>query len=121
MSAQVKKFEFSNLPEISELSNHLMLKQIISNKDLNGSVSMTWVKIDGQHQSLRTHSKLRVYFIISGNFEFKIDSEHSFQLEKYDVLTLEVGSTYSLMGTGEYLVLNSPAFKDGDDEYLQDN
>lgn len=120
MSAGANKIEFLKLHEITELTNHLVLKQIISNKDFNGTFSMTWVKIDGQHQPLRTHSQLRVYFIISGSFSFLVENGQSHQLEKDDVLTLEAGSSYSLFGKGEYVVMNAPAFKDGDDEYLDD-
>jgi mannose-6-phosphate isomerase-like protein (cupin superfamily) len=120
LSVGVNKIEFLKLHEITELTNHLVLKQIISNKDFNGSLSLTWVKIDGQHQPLRTHSQLRVYIIISGSFSFQIENRRTHQLEKHDVLTLEAGTSYSLFGKGEYIVLNAPAFKDGDDEYLDD-
>jgi mannose-6-phosphate isomerase-like protein (cupin superfamily) len=118
LGTTVKKYSFLGSNEILEPLNNLVLRQIISNEDHDGAISLTWVSIDGEHKTLCTHSKLRVYFVISGELEFEIDGTHSLLLKKHDALTLESGSTYSLTGTAEYLVLNSPAFVDGDDEYL---
>jgi hypothetical protein len=35
-----------------------------------------------------------------------------------DILTLKQGCSYSLKGNAKYLVINTPAFEDGDDTYL---
>jgi mannose-6-phosphate isomerase-like protein (cupin superfamily) len=67
---------------------------------------------------LRTNSKRRVYFILEGSFTFIVDSNPRVQLTKNDLLTLHQSTTYSFWGVGEYLVMNTPAFKDGDDEYM---
>jgi len=55
---------------------------------------------------------------VTGSLEFTIDGESGINMHAGDVLTLKEGCEYSLKGTAKYLVINTPAFKDGDDTYL---
>ena len=49
---------------------------------------------------------------------FEIDGETGINMKPGDVLTLQKNCEYSLKGSAKYLVINTPAFKDGDDTYL---
>jgi len=117
LSSFARKIDFSELPEIAEPTNNLMLKQILSTLDSSGALSITWVAINGSHELLISHSQLRIYLVISGNLSFTVNGSDTHNLQKNDVLTLSSGSRYSLIGAGEYVVLNVPAFEEGDDEY----
>lgn len=118
MSPRSKKIDFKKLPQIVEPQNDLVLKQLLSAEESNGALSVTWVELDGKHRPLISHSRLRVYVVISGSFTFTVNESVVYHLEKNDALTLNPGSRYSLSGNGEYVVLNVPAFTQDDDEYL---
>jgi hypothetical protein len=104
--------------EIAEPENSLNLKTLLNSVKSDGAISVTEVEISGEHQRLRTNSILRTYYLVSGNLEFTIDGESGIAMKAGDVLTLKAGCEYSLKGTAKYLVINTPAFKDGDDTYL---
>ena len=105
-------------PEIAEPENSLNLKTLLNSVKSDGAISVTEVEISGEHQRLRTNSILRTYYLVSGNLEFSIDGESGIHMKPGDVLTLKSGCEYSLKGSAKYLVINTPAFKDGDDTYL---
>ena len=120
MSSLSRKIDFSELPEIAEPANDLVLKKILTNLDSSGALSISWVAIDGSHEALISHSQLRIYLVMSGNLSVTVIGSNVHSLGKNDVLTLSRGSHYSLTGVGEYIVVNVPAFEEGDDEYLDD-
>ena len=120
MSTFARKIDFSELPEIAELANDLVLKKVLTTLDSTGALSITWVAITGSHEALISHSQLRIYFVISGNLSVTVSGLKVHNLGKNDVLTLSCGSRYSLTGVGEYIVINVPAFEEGDDEYFDD-
>jgi len=57
---------------------------------------------------------------MGGNVTFTVNQIDTYTLKKNDVLTLNAGDSYSLRGSGEYVVMNLPAFTAGDDEYVTD-
>ncbi len=118
MTGVVEKYEFAGTEIITEGRNNLIMKKMLSAEDSEDSVSVVWVKIDGKHLLLKTHSKMRLYFILEGSFTFIVDEGREVLLSKNDLLTLPQSTIYSFWGVGEYLVMNTPAFKDGDDEYI---
>jgi mannose-6-phosphate isomerase-like protein (cupin superfamily) len=99
-----------------EPDNHLKYKQLLTSKSHGPDISVTLVEIDGKHLELRTDSSSRVYVIYEGEFTFTIEGS-TFSAKKGDVLRIARGETYSFQGAGRYLVINSPAFKSGDDIY----
>ena len=107
MSSFSRKIDFSELPEIAEPANDLVLKKILTNLDSSGALSISWVAINGS-------------LVMSGNLSVTVIGSNVYSLGKNDVLTLSRGSHYSLTGVGEYIVVNVPAFEEGDDEYLDD-
>ena len=118
MTDSFRLFSGRSISQISEEKNHLLLKTLLSAKESDGRISVTEVDIDGAHQSLETKSELRTYYIINGSLEFSINGVKEIKVVQGDILTLEKNSQYSLEGSAKYLVINTPAFKDGDDVYL---
>ena len=111
----------TSISQISEEKNHLLLKTLLGTQNSDGRISITEVEIDGAHQSLETRSELRTYYILSGSLEFSVNSSHTahtINVSQGDILTLEKHAQYSMIGTAKYLVINTPAFKEGDDRYL---
>ena len=106
------------MSKILEPENNLELKTLLNSAKSNGAISVTEVEISGEHRRLRTNSILRTYYLVSGSLEFEVDGEKGIVLNEGDLLTLKQGCEYSLKGIAKYLVMNTPAFKDGDDTYL---
>lgn len=105
-------------PEIAEPENNLKLKTLLNSIKTDGAISVTEVEISGEHRRLKTNSILRTYYLVSGSLEFSIDGESRINMRAGEILTLKEGCSYSLTGSAKYLVINTPAFKDGDDTYL---
>ena len=118
MSGKYELISNQSTPEIAELENSLKLKTLLNSIKSDGAISVTEVEISGEHRRLRTNSILRTYYLVKGSLEFTIDGESGIKMQAGDVLTLQKNCDYSLKGTAKYLVINTPAFKDGDDTYL---
>jgi quercetin dioxygenase-like cupin family protein len=118
MSAKYEIISNQSTAEIAEPENSLNLKTLLNSVKSGGAISVTEVEISGEHQRLRTNSTLRTYYVVSGSLEFTIDGQSGIAMQVGDVLTLKAGCEYSLKGSAKYLVINTPAFKDGDDTYL---
>jgi mannose-6-phosphate isomerase-like protein (cupin superfamily) len=106
--------------EIHEDSNHLSLRKLVNSDEDGRDVSVTWVEIDGRHPTLRTDASTRVYYILDGDFNFIIDGEAEIVVGRGDSIVIYRSCTYEFTGTGNYLVINGPAFQEGDDRYLTD-
>jgi mannose-6-phosphate isomerase-like protein (cupin superfamily) len=98
---------------VAEPDNHLHLAALVQGEDL----SATWVRIDGRHRRLRTQRSTRLYVVLSGTLEV-CDDDGAVTVAAGEVATIPRGVAYALQGTATYLVVNAPAFVDGDDEYL---
>jgi len=118
MSGKYELISNQSTPELPEPENSLKLKTLLNSIKSDGAISVTEVEISGEHRRLRTNSILRTYYLVSGSLEFEIDGKSGINMQAGDVLTLKEGCEYSLKGTAKYLVINTPAFKDGDDTYL---
>jgi len=103
-----------DVPEIDEPSNDLVMKKLVSGGDL----SVTWVRIDGAHRRLRTDASTRLYYVVDGDGWFELGDEPQFELRAGDVVVVPRGTPYALGGTLTYLVINGPAFREGDDVYV---
>jgi len=118
MSGKYEVISNQSTPELPEPENNLKLKTLLNSIKSDGAISVTEVEISGEHRRLRTNSILRTYYLVTGSLEFTIDGESGINMQAGDVLTLQKDCDYSLKGTAKYLVINTPAFKDGDDTYL---
>lgn len=104
---------------IDEPSNSATVRPLARADEGSSSVSMTWVALDGQHQELASGRSTRIYYVLSGVFTFVLDGGQPVPLVAGEVLVIPRGCRYSFEGTGTYLVLNTPAFQPGDDEYTE--
>ena len=118
MSDKYELISNQSTPKILEPENSLELKTLLNAAKSNSAISVTEVEISGEHLRLKTNSILRTYYLVSGSLEFEVDGETGIFLNPGDLLTLKQGCEYNLKGNAKYLVMNTPAFKDGDDTYL---
>lgn len=115
-SSQSGRVDIESIEWADEPDNHIRYKKLITALEHGPDISVTLVDIDGEHLELRTDVSSRLYVLLEGDFTFTIE-ESTFKASKEDVILIARGETYSFSGKGKYLVINSPAFKDGDDIY----
>lgn len=80
-------------------------------------VSVTHVRLNGRHRPLRTHRSTRVYYVLEGSAEFGVGDEAPVRAEAGDLVVVPRGERYWLAGDLAYLVINTPAYVEGDDVY----
>lgn len=102
---------------VREPENGLELRALLRAADSDADVSVTWVRIDGEHQRLRTDASTRLYIVLEGAGSITIWDE-VVEVESGDLVVVPKGAPYHLAGAMTYLVLNQPGFRDGDDLYL---
>ena len=115
-SSQSGRVDIDSIEWADEPDNHIRYKQLVTALQHGPDVSVTLVDIDGEHLELRTDVSSRLYVLLEGEFTFIIEGS-TFKASKEDVIMIARGETYSFSGKGKYLVINSPAFKNGDDIY----
>lgn len=108
---------FRTARRVTEPTNDLELRPLLDAADVDIDLSITWVRLDGHHQRLRTDVSTRIYVVIEGRGTITV-AEDAFVVETGDVLVIPPSSPYHLDGDLTYLVLNHPGFRDGDDLYL---
>jgi mannose-6-phosphate isomerase-like protein (cupin superfamily) len=108
----------ADAPVRAEPDNDLLLRQLVTAAASGGDVSVTWVQLAGRHRRLRTARSSRVYVVLTGSVTMQLADEDPEQVDAGRLLVVPRGVPYELSGTGTYLVINSPAFADGDDDYL---
>ncbi len=73
----------------------------------------------GQTQPAHTHEGSdKVYYVIEGSADFVLGEEPAVEARAGDVVVVPRGVPYEFEGHMTYLVINAPAFVDGDDVYL---
>lgn len=108
---------FHDAALIAEPDNDLQLRSLLSVADGAVDLSITWVRIDGRHQRLRTDASTRIYVVIEGRGTVTVGAE-PVTVDTGDVVVIPPGRPYHLEGDMTYLVLNQPGFREGDDLYL---
>ncbi len=81
-------------------------------------LSLTRVRLSGAHRPLRAPRTVRVYYVLEGTASFTVGDEE-LVAGPGDVVVVPRGERYSLAGELTYLVLNAPAYVEGDDVYDQ--
>lgn len=107
----------STVQEVLEGANHLTYRKLVYAEIDGLDLSVTSVEISGEHRPLKTDASTRVYYILSGDFVFSIEGEEPISANIGDVVVIYRSSAYGFVGTGKYLVINGPAFQEGDDQY----
>ncbi|MCF6508112.1 hypothetical protein E9549_11945 [Blastococcus sp. MG754426] len=102
----------------AEPENDLVLRTLVPGDRTGGTLSATWVRLEGQHRRLRNVRTHRTYYVVTGSFVFAVGDAPPVRIPAGDALVLPPGVVYDLRGRGTYLVLNSPGFRPGDDEYV---
>ena len=110
----------NSLDSSPEISNNLVMRQLVKSEKDGPDLSVTWVAIDGNHRSLKTDASTRVYYILEGEFQFSFDDSPNMTATDGDVVVIYKSSVYGFTGTGKYLVINGPAFREGDDVYVEE-
>ncbi len=104
-----------DVPETEAKADNVVMRPLVR-RDLHGNdVSLTWVQLSGPHRRLRTERSTRVYYILSGSGEFLLAGRPAFQAATGDAVVVPRGVAYDFTGDMTYLVVNGPAFADGDD------
>lgn len=106
-----------NIDLVREDFNNLTFRQLVNVGSHGPDLSITWVEIDGAHRRLVTNQSTRVYYLLEGLFTFTTSSESIILANAGDVVVIPRCQPYSFSGTGKYLVINGPAFQEGDDIY----
>jgi mannose-6-phosphate isomerase-like protein (cupin superfamily) len=117
MNRRARHVKAPLVEEVREENNHLTLRKLVNTVDDGPDLSVTWVKIDGEHGALSTKASTRVYYILQGEFVFRIDDQEDLRATEGDAITICRECIYSFIGKGSYLVINGPGFQEGDDKY----
>jgi mannose-6-phosphate isomerase-like protein (cupin superfamily) len=105
-----------DVPEVDAPEDAVVMRQLVRRDAHGGDVSMTWVRLHGRHRRLRTDRSTRVYYVLDGAASFIVGDER-FEARAGDVVLVPVSTPYEFQGEATYLVINGPAFADGDDVY----
>ena len=106
---------------VAEPANALRLRALVTFEEFGPDVSVTWVQIAGRHRRLRSERSARVYAVLSGVLTFQVGDDEPAQVASGELIVIPRAAPYELAGTGSYLVVNAPAFVDGDDHYLDED
>lgn len=104
---------------LEEPDNAAQVEPVVRFAEGSSSTSVTWVSIDGRHRQLSSNRSARCYYVLSGELTFVLEPEPPLRLAAGDALVIPRGCAYRFEGTATYLVMNTPAFEVGDDEYTE--
>lgn len=115
-----KVVRIADVVAMSQPDNELLLRALVGAADSDGDISVSWVQLSGRHRRLRTTRSTRVYLVLTGAVTMRLGGDAPQLLEAGQLVVISASTPYELSGVGTYLVINSPAFQPGDDEYLDD-
>jgi mannose-6-phosphate isomerase-like protein (cupin superfamily) len=95
----------------------LVMRRMVD-RDMAPGLSITWVRIWGDHPAMRTDEADRAYYIIDGTGWFEVGDDPVAPVGAGDVVLIARGTGYAFGGEMTYLVMNGPAFRDGSDIVL---
>jgi mannose-6-phosphate isomerase-like protein (cupin superfamily) len=104
-------------PQKAEPLNDAVVRPLVSADAHGPDISATWVRLGGRHRRLRTDHSTRVYHVLDGRATFQVGEEPPFEIETGDTVVVPRGAPYEFAGEMTYLVMNGPAFVEGDDVY----
>ena len=106
-----------DVPSIAAPEDAVVMRPLVRGDPHGGDVSLTWVRLDGRHRRLRTDRSTRVYYVLDGAGTFSISDQPPFEVRSGDAVVVPRATPYAFEGALTYLVVNGPAFVDGDDVY----
>jgi mannose-6-phosphate isomerase-like protein (cupin superfamily) len=104
----------NDCPELTAEGYPLVMKRLVHAGQVPG-LSITWVRIWGDHRRMRTDEADRAYYVLDGSGRFEVGDELTVDVDANDVVLIPKGVAYSFSGHMTYLVMNGPAFRDGSD------
>lgn len=107
----------ADVAAVAEPANDLHLRALVTARVFGPEISVTWVQLAGHHRRLRTGRSTRVYAVLAGSVAVQVGADPPVTANPGDLVVVPRGQAYELDGVGTYLVVNSPAFVDGDDVY----
>ena len=119
--------KLSEVPELSEIGPDIdtlvMKKAIGSNKsDPNyrmsvntDSLSLTYIRIFGRLRRIRCDESDRAMFVVQGDAIVKVGDEEPAHVTAGDFVLIPRGTPYEFKGNLTYVVVNSPAYREGSD------
>lgn len=117
----------SDVPELAEIGpdiDTLVMKKAIgsSKRDPNfhmqvntDSLSLTYIKIFGRLRRIRCDESDRAMFIVDGHAIVKVGDEEPAHVTAGDFVLIPKGTPYEFKGNLTYVVVNSPAYREGSD------
>jgi mannose-6-phosphate isomerase-like protein (cupin superfamily) len=117
----------SEVPELAEIGpdiDTLVMKKAIGSKksDPNfhmpvntDSLSLTYIKIFGRLRRIRCDESDRAMFIVEGHAIVKVGDEEPAHVTAGDFVLIPKGTPYEFKGNLTYVVVNSPAYREGSD------
>jgi mannose-6-phosphate isomerase-like protein (cupin superfamily) len=107
-------------PEIAEAHNAIVMRPLVTAAEHGADLSITSIRLDGRHRRLRSDRSTRAYYVVDGQATFRVGDEPPCVAGRGDVVVIPPGTPYEFEGQMTYLVINGPAFRDGDDTYCDD-
>ena len=116
-----------DVPELAEIGpdiDTLVMKKAIGSKkrDPNfhmqtntDSLSLTYIKIFGRLRRIRCDESDRAMFIVDGHAIVKVGDEEPAHVTAGDFVLIPKGTPYEFKGNLTYVVVNSPAYREGSD------
>jgi mannose-6-phosphate isomerase-like protein (cupin superfamily) len=111
------RIRLDEAPEVLEPENNVVARPLVSGGAHGPDISVTWIRLSGRHRRLRTDRSTRVYYVLEGSASFRLGDAEEVVVESGDTLVVPRGTPYEFAGEMTYLVMNGPAFVEGDDVY----
>lgn len=108
-----------SVPQLDEPDNGLTMRRLVTREGHWGSVSATWVELDGRHQRLRNDHSDRIYYVLEGQARFRLGEEEPIEATAGDAVLIPRATPYELQGRLRYLVISAPATHPDDNIYLE--
>ena len=117
----------ADIPEIAETgpdSDTLVMKKAIGSRERDPafvmpnetpSLSITHIKIWGRLQQITCDETDRAMFVIEGDAIARVGEEDPARVSAGDFVLIPKGTSYEFKGNLTYLVINSPAYREGSD------
>jgi mannose-6-phosphate isomerase-like protein (cupin superfamily) len=105
------------VPEVAQPEDALTLRALAPSRVTGRDLSLTWVALAGRHRRLRTRRSTRLYYVLDGSARFVLGDGEPVDAHRGDVVVIPRDTPYELAGELTYLVINSPGYVEGDDEY----
>jgi mannose-6-phosphate isomerase-like protein (cupin superfamily) len=116
-----------DVPEIAEIGPNLdtlVMKKAIGSAKLDPnfampddteSLSVTYIRIMGRLRRIRCDDSDRAMFVVEGDAIVKVGDEPPAHVKAGDFVLIPRGTPYEFKGNLTYLVINSPAYREGSD------